>query len=30
LQIRKPDLGTATGLAPHFKTPLENAPHEPG
>ena len=23
LQIRKPDLGTATGLAPHFKTPLE-------
>jgi hypothetical protein len=30
LQIRKPDLGTATGLAPHFKTPLESAPHEPG
>ena len=23
LQFRKPDLGTATGLAPHFKTPLE-------
>ena len=28
--MRQPDLGTATGLAPLIKTPLESAPHEPG